>query len=166
MVLMVDSADHITGKTGLTLTITASKDGAAFASISPTVTERGNGWYEVALTTSHTDTLGDLALHITGTSADPSDPLFQVVAYLPGDVAFVDEIWSRATSNFEAAVKASPKCPGAMVIEATHKWKDDGTGNLKFADSADDYAGTNALARTIVATDAALNPLKEVGAPA
>lgn len=80
MLLMVDSADHITGKTGLTLTITASKDGAAFASISPTVTERGDGWYSVALTASHTDTLGDLALHITGTAADPADMVLLVEA--------------------------------------------------------------------------------------
>ena len=85
MVLMVDSTDHVTGKTSLTLTITASKNGGAFASISPTVTERGNGWYSIALTASHTDTLGDLALHVTGTAADPSDPVWQVVAGLPGE---------------------------------------------------------------------------------
>lgn len=78
MVLMVDSTDHVTGKTGLTLTITSSKDGAAFASITPTVTERGNGWYSLALTTAHTDTLGDLALHITGTAADPNDMRYSV----------------------------------------------------------------------------------------
>ena len=80
MVLMVDSTDHITGKTGLTLTITASKDGGAFASISPTVTERGNGSYAVALTAAHTDTLGDLWLHITGTGADPADVMLLVEA--------------------------------------------------------------------------------------
>lgn len=85
MVFMTDSADHITGKTSLTLTITASKNGAAFASISPTVTERGSGWYSLALTTSHTDTLGDLALHVTSTGADPSDLVWQVVAGLPGE---------------------------------------------------------------------------------
>jgi hypothetical protein len=73
MVFMVDETDHVTGLAGLTLTITASKDGAAFGSISPTVTDRGNGWYNLALTTSHTDTLGDLALHITSTGADPLD---------------------------------------------------------------------------------------------
>lgn len=78
MVLMVDSTDHITGKTGLTLTITASKDGGAFASIAPTVTERGSGWYSVALTAAHTDTLGDLALHITGAAADPADMVLLV----------------------------------------------------------------------------------------
>ena len=78
MVLMVDSTDHVTGKTGLTLTITASKNGAAFASITPTVTERGDGWYSIAITAAHTDTEGDLALHITGSGADPSDVLMNV----------------------------------------------------------------------------------------
>lgn len=78
MVLMVQASDHLTGLASLTLTITASKDGAAFASISPTVTDRGNGWYNLALTSSHTDTAGDLALHITGTSADPLDLRFSV----------------------------------------------------------------------------------------
>lgn len=80
MVFMTDSADHISGKTGLTLTITASKDGAAFASITPTVTDRGSGFYNLALTTTHTNTLGDLALHITGTGADPTDLVLLVEA--------------------------------------------------------------------------------------
>jgi hypothetical protein len=82
MVLMVDSTDHITGKASLTLTITASKNGAAFASISPTVTERGNGWYSIALTTSHTDTLGDLVIRCTGTAADPAERILDVTAGL------------------------------------------------------------------------------------
>lgn len=80
MVFMADSSDHVTGKAAATLTITASKDGAAFSSISPTVTERGNGWYSLALTAAHTDTLGDLALHITATGADPADVKLLVVS--------------------------------------------------------------------------------------
>jgi len=80
MVFVTDSTDHVAGLASATLTITASKDGAAFASISPTVTDRGNGWYSVALTASHTDTLGDLALHITASGADPTDLLCRVVA--------------------------------------------------------------------------------------
>jgi len=79
-VLMVDSTDHITGKTGLTLTITASKAGAAFGAITPTVTELATGWYKLELTTAHTDTLGDLDLHITATGADPTDVAMQVYA--------------------------------------------------------------------------------------
>lgn len=80
MVFMASSTDHVTGKTGLTLTITASKAGGAFASITPTVTERGDGWYSLALTTTHANTLGDLALHITGTGADPTDLCCLVIA--------------------------------------------------------------------------------------
>jgi hypothetical protein len=80
MVLMVQSSDHITGLAGLTLTINASKDGAAFAGIAPTVTDRGTGWYNVALTASHTDTLGDLALQITGAAADPASIVLLVEA--------------------------------------------------------------------------------------
>lgn len=85
MVFMSDATDRALGKAGLTLTITASKDGGAFASISPTVTDRGSGFYNLALTTSHTDTLGDLALHITGSGADATDTVMQVVAGLPGE---------------------------------------------------------------------------------
>ncbi len=78
MVLMVQASDHVTGLAGLTLTITSSKDGAAFASIAPTVTDRGSGWYAVALDAGMLDTLGDLALHITGAAADPADLLILV----------------------------------------------------------------------------------------
>lgn len=103
LVFMADSSDHITGKTGLTLTITASKDGAAFASISPTVTDRGSGWYNLALTTSHYDTLGDLALHITGTGADPTDLIIEVVSYNPQDGAYlgltgIDDLETRLSA--------------------------------------------------------------------
>lgn len=69
VIVMEDSAGSF--KTGLTLTITASKNAAAFASISPTVTELSNGSYKVALTTSHTDTVGELWLYVTATGAEP-----------------------------------------------------------------------------------------------
>jgi hypothetical protein len=107
MVFMADSSDHITGKTGLTLTITASKDGGSFSSISPTVTERGSGWYNLALTTSHTDTLGDLAVHITGTGADATDISRQVVVQIPGDVltSNVTQINGSSTSSNLATLK-------------------------------------------------------------
>lgn len=99
-VFMTDSADHVSGKTGLTLTITASKDGAAFASISPTVTELASGWYSLALTTTHTNTLGDFSLHITSSGADPTDLARQVVSLLPGDAVTV-------SGDFSATMKTS-----------------------------------------------------------
>ena len=80
IILMTDISDHITGKTGLTLAITASKNGGAFSTISPTVTERSDGLYTISLTDSHTDTIGDLVLYITATGADGTIILMQVVS--------------------------------------------------------------------------------------
>lgn len=113
MLFMTDSADHVTGKTGLTLTITASKDGAAFATISPTVTDRGNGWYSLALTTAHTDTLGDLALHVTGTGADPTDALCRVVAVDLADAT------AFGLSRLDAAVSSRSTYAGADTAGTT-----------------------------------------------
>jgi hypothetical protein len=45
----------------------------------------GNGWYNLAYTTTHTNTKGALALHITATGADPTDLVDEVVDDLPGD---------------------------------------------------------------------------------
>ncbi|WP_025322256.1 hypothetical protein [Deferrisoma camini] len=78
MILMVDSTDHVTGKTGLTLTVEISKDGGAFTTISPTVTERGNGWYAVSLAATDTDTVGDLVVRCTATGADPGERVLVV----------------------------------------------------------------------------------------
>lgn len=93
-ILMVDSADHVTGKTGLAagLTITASKAGTYSSTpITPTVTEldatNAKGLYSLILTTGHTNTLGELLLHITASGADPADYWFQVSTYIPGEAA-------------------------------------------------------------------------------
>src|SRR5689334_13844484 len=89
-VLMIDSADHITGKTGLSagLTIYLTKAAGTPAVITPTVTELDatnvKGLYKLAFTTTHTNTLGEFQLHITGSGADPTDIAHQVVAELPG----------------------------------------------------------------------------------
>lgn len=104
-VLIVQSSDHVTGLTGATLTITASKDGGAFASITPTVTELASGWYSLALTTTHTNTKGSLALHVTAASADPTDVLHEVVTDLPGDtVASVSGAVGSVTAQVTANV--------------------------------------------------------------
>jgi hypothetical protein len=148
MVFLTASSDHVTGLTGATLSVSISKDGAAFSSISPTVTERGNGWYNIALTTAHTDTLGDLVMRATAASADPIDLREQVFAALPGDSVTVSSIAANAvdasalasdavteiqsglaTASVLAAVKAqtdllpaSPAAVGsAMTLTATER---------------------------------------------
>src|SRR5512139_1698062 len=87
MFMMIDSSDHITGKTGLTVTVTLSKAGAAFAAAGATITEVSSGWYKAALTTTDTNTLGDLSYHCTATGADSTDFVDQVSAALIDDVA-------------------------------------------------------------------------------
>lgn len=82
---MTDSSDHITGKTGLSPTVTIRKPGGSFVSPSGAVTEIGNGWYQVAGNATDTNTLGPLLLHATATGADPTDMVFEVVAHDPQD---------------------------------------------------------------------------------
>ncbi len=79
MFLMVDSTDHVTGKTGLTPTVTLSKNGAAFGSPAGAVSEVANGWYKVAGNATDSNTEGPLALHATATGADPTDTIYNVV---------------------------------------------------------------------------------------
>jgi hypothetical protein len=81
--LMVDSGDHLSPKTGLSPTVTLSKNGAAFASPAGAVTELANGWYKVAGNATDTGTVGPLILHATASGADPTDEEYNVVAFDP-----------------------------------------------------------------------------------
>lgn len=83
--LMVDSTDHVTGKTGLSPTVTLSKNGGAFASPSGAVSEVGNGLYKVAGNATDSNTVGELWVHATATGADPTDTSYTIVAYDPFD---------------------------------------------------------------------------------
>lgn len=80
---MTDSADHLTGKTGLTVTVTLSKNGGSFAAAAGAVTEIGSGWYKVAGNATDTNTLGHLLLHATASGADATDMMFYVSATDP-----------------------------------------------------------------------------------
>lgn len=67
--LMVDSTDHVTPKTGLTVTAQISKDGGAFAGCTNSVSEISNGVYKINLT--QTEMNADIVtLKFTGSGAD------------------------------------------------------------------------------------------------
>lgn len=68
------------GVTGLTLTVTISKNGAAFGALAGTVAEVSVGWYKAAITSGDTDTEGDLAFHATDGGANIEDWCDQVAA--------------------------------------------------------------------------------------
>jgi len=99
--LMVDSTDHVTGKTGLSPVVTISKNGGAFATPSGAVTEIGNGVYQLAGNATDADTLGALVLHAeepgTAGATDPFDDLFLIVAFNP--LSSVDLGLSLVPSN-------------------------------------------------------------------
>ena len=70
-VWMPSTDDGRVGATGLTITINLSKAGGAFSDVTADciVTERGNGWYDIAHIAGHIDTLGVLARRITAPGA-------------------------------------------------------------------------------------------------
>lgn len=82
---MVATSDHLSPLTGATCAVAVSKAGGAFATAGGTVTEVSGGWYKIALTTTDTNTLGDLAFHITAASGDNTDFVDQVCANILGD---------------------------------------------------------------------------------
>jgi hypothetical protein len=70
--IMIDSSDHETPKTGLTVTAQRSLDGGAFGNCANAVSEIGNGWYKINLAAG--DMNGDtVALKFTATGADPTN---------------------------------------------------------------------------------------------
>lgn len=78
--LMIDATLHIAGKTGLTPTVTISKNGGAFGTPAGAVSELANGWYVIAANSTDTNTLGPLLVHAEASGADPVDLEYQVVA--------------------------------------------------------------------------------------
>ena len=149
-VLMVDSADHVTGKTGLTLTITASKNAAAFASVSPTVTERGSGWYNIALTSALTDQIGPFMLHVTGTGADPTDTL-----------DFVTPAVSAGTTMHHGMVGAGPTTSTIVDTSLTQTFTDFWAGRVIIFTSG----ALSGCATTITAFTPASDTLTFVAVP-
>jgi hypothetical protein len=98
--LMVDASDHVTGKTGLTPTVTLSKNGAAFGAPSGAVSEIGNGWYKIAPNASDSNTLGALMLHAEASGADKSDTVFEVKA------VDLDDAVDLGLVNLDAAISS------------------------------------------------------------
>jgi len=81
------SGDAVTGAT-FAGTKRISKGSGAFAAITATTAELDNGWYTIALTATHTDTLGILSLMIIPSSGKQVNLQFRVHVRIPDDLAF------------------------------------------------------------------------------
>ncbi len=75
----------VTPSTGKTPTVTIRKAGGSFATPAGAVSEVGNGLYSVAGNATDTATLGPLALYATASGSDPTEEMYEVVAYDPAD---------------------------------------------------------------------------------
>lgn len=88
-IFMADSTTPTQGKTGLSsFTVYLAKDGGAENTVSPTINERGHGWYEVTPTTAHRDTLGENAWTFIHAGA-VDFPMKETVVLYDGQLAAV-----------------------------------------------------------------------------
>lgn len=82
--VMVDSSGaEVTGLAG-TFTVLLSKAGGAFGASAGAKAELGSGWYTYTATAGECDTLGALALRVTGAGAGQQNLVYQVAASVAG----------------------------------------------------------------------------------
>ncbi len=109
---LVQSGDHVTGLPGATPVVTISKNGGAFTAAVGTVAEIGSGWYAWSAHATDRNTLGELAVHIQATGADPVDFKLEIVPWDPFDAnlglaRLDDAVTSRAAAADYTAVRAA-----------------------------------------------------------
>lgn len=125
-IFMADAAAPMSGKTGLSsITAYLSKSGVAESTVSPTIVERGHGWYEVTPIAAHRDTLGESAWTFIAAGAVDFPRLETVVA--------VDARTARygaAAAGDAMALTASERTTFAGVLEAAMLNEADGRALL------------------------------------
>lgn len=89
MVLLTSSLDHVSGADELDLAVSISKNGGDFEAITPSISGKSNGWYKITLSSSDTDTIGDLVLHISATGADPTDVIMNVAEFSMDEIGLM-----------------------------------------------------------------------------
>lgn len=86
--VMVDSTGTEVSGLGSGFTLTLSKSGAAFVASAGTKAEIGNGWYTYLATASEADTIGPIAIRVTGAGAVQQNLAYVVQQYNPQAIAF------------------------------------------------------------------------------
>lgn len=103
---------------GLTVTVTISKNGGAFASAGGAVAELSNGWYKYTPTTTDTNTLGTLAIRAIASGASATNITAEIVNYDPRNIqnAIWDEILTGATHNIPTSAGRRIRTMDSNVI--------------------------------------------------
>jgi hypothetical protein len=122
----LDETDGKTAETALTITqpdIRLKKNGGAWAqkNAAQTLTHEENGWYEVSLDTTDTNTLGELIVAIHESGALPVWRVFQVVPahVYDGLVAGSDKL-QVDVAEWLGTAAATPTVAGVPEVDVTH----------------------------------------------
>lgn len=147
--LLVDSTDHVTGKTGATPVVKLSKNGAAGVAPVGVVSEvdatNHPGLYKLTPTAADVGTLGPLALHASATGCDPTDEIHEVYTNTEAADALLARNQQGGSNN--APTVSQALASGLLSI--------DRTGTVLTVKHGD---GSVAFTRTI--TEAVLNAIK------
>src|SRR5207244_12089560 len=142
---------HIAGKTGLSagLTIYLTKAGAAAAAITPTVAEIDStnmpGTYSLVFTTTHTNTLGEFHIYVTGSGMDPLDLKWEVATYLPGEAVTLQ---TAQKVDVDTIKTQAVTCAAGVTVLASV-----GTAATSTAQTGDNYARIGAPAGASISAD-------------
>ena len=121
----VDSTDGFTEEGGLTLTqpdIRLKKNGAAWAqkNAAQTLSHEENGYYEVTLDATDTDTLGQLLLAVDETGALPVWHEFMVMPANVWDSLFGADLLQVDSTQLLGTGYATPTVAGVQEVDVTH----------------------------------------------
>ena len=160
--LLVDANDHITPKTGLSPSVTLSKNGGAFAAASGAVSEIANGIYSLAANAADRNTLGELMLHAEVAGADNVDMKILIVKHDPfetlfdvaADVTTLEGRLSAARAGYLDALNTGVSLANDAITAA--KIAADAITNAKIADDAITAAkiASDAITAAKIAADA------------
>jgi hypothetical protein len=110
------ASDHASPATGLTPTVTLSKNGGAFLAAAGAVSELGGGWYKVGGSSTDTNTPGLLLLHATATGADTLNDTAGFVTACDPTVPNTTQSGTLQTAGLQNATLAST----ASTVDSTY----------------------------------------------
>jgi hypothetical protein len=145
--VMVDSSGvEVTGLGGV-FTVTLSKNGAGFGASAGTKAELASGWYLYTATAGECDTLGPLALKITGAGCAQQNLVYQVAVKQTGDAYAVVANATYGNSALHTDIAALGGGAGAITYTFT---VDDGVLPIDGVEvwASTDIGGTNVVAGT------------------
>jgi hypothetical protein len=149
----VDATDGVTAETGLTLTqpdIRLKKNAGNWAqkNAAQTLSHEENGWYEVTLDATDTDTLGQLKLAVNESGALPVWADFTVVPANVWDSLFGSDKLQVDVAEWLGTAAATPTVAGVPEVDVTH-WK----GSVAPDNTGDAFARLGAPAGASIAAD-------------